>query len=108
MGAYRMIFVVTGKAFRPASDKLTLGFNVAGPGTRHLGIGASQANVSLLAANAKGRPDYLWFAGTGTVTVSRGFKKGSLDVTLPPDKIAGVLVTKATAKETVVGNWDCG
>jgi hypothetical protein len=107
-GARVIGFDLSDPSFRPASDKWGMQIYVAKAGTTHFGKGTSTPKVELLAATPKDKPDYMWLDGPGTVTISAGFKKGSLDVTLPPYELVGLYPSKATKKETVVGNWDCG
>jgi hypothetical protein len=109
-GARVIGFDLTDKAFRPASDKWFMQIYVAKTGTTHFGTGLSKFKVELGAYTPKNKLYYSWLDGPGTVTISRGFTKGSLDATLPPDELGstGLFLSKATAKETVVGNWDCG
>jgi hypothetical protein len=107
-GARVIGFDLSDTSFRPASDKWGIQIYVAKAGTTHFGTGTSTPKVELLAATPKDKPDYLWLDGPGTVTISAGFKKGSLHVTLPPYTLVGLFLSKATKKETVVGNWNCG
>jgi hypothetical protein len=107
VGTFVTGFELTNRAFRPASDKWVLQFYVFKAGTTHFATKWSY-NPELGAYTPKDKPDYQWLDGLGTVTTSPNFRKGRLDVTLTPYKILGFFGSKATAKETVVGNWDCG
>jgi hypothetical protein len=110
-GARVIGFDLTDKAFLPAY-KWIMQIYVPKAGTTHFGSGPSGFKVELGAYTAKDKTAYAWLQGPGTVTISSNFKKGRLDVTLPPEALgsgsAKIYISKANKNETVVGNWECG
>lgn len=74
------------------------------PATEPSSLQSSGGSVyASLEVGIYGNADYEWTTGTGTVTVSSNWKRGTVDVVLQPASAT----PKAIGTESIVGSWNC-